>query len=185
MEHADSLFAVYHQEKDLQNGLRDLAQIGIAPSNVVAIRSRQLSSQGFKYERFAELKEGLLLGSLLGAVAGTAAGVLFDKLPLFNSAALDSFDIALICAASGLVIGAAIGALVGFGSPERTALLYARHLNDGEILVSIHFTTPEHCQKAGNVLRQTGAFEIQPKHEADVLAHIGRHWYRDPNYHSA
>ncbi|MEI9976216.1 MAG: hypothetical protein WDO73_31720 [Ignavibacteriota bacterium] len=114
---------------------------------------------------------GAALGAAIGALVGGAMAWFISTQPVTIPALGPLVSAGPILAAmAGAGVGGALGWIVGLlaGSrlTEYVAKRYAGRVRRGGILLSVHCDSPEWCDRAKKVLKDTGARDISAAAEA-------------------
>ncbi len=117
------------------------------------------------YSNDTKAPEGAALGGALGLLAGGVIGYL--KLPLlpwlwnelWQLQQLNPFLTMLAGAGAGVLIGMISGGLLGIVVPEHTIHIADTPRGSGSFLLSVHCEDSDWCNRAEDILEQTGAKE--------------------------
>lgn len=115
---------------------------------------------------------GSLIGGALGFLAGIGALMIPGIGPLVAAGPVMSL---LAGMGVGGAVGGVTGALVGLGIPEYEAKRYEGMIARGGVLISVHCRNHNLADRASEVLRRTGAHDVDSRSESSADDSGG--WY--------
>jgi len=172
-----SVFGIYRNRMDAENGVDALIGAGLPPVDISALLPQSVSTREFAHEKHTKAPEGATTGAVTGGAIGGTLGLLTGigalAIPgLGPFIAAGPIMTTLAGLGAGGAVGTLVGALSGMGIPEYEAKRYEGRVKDGGILVSVHCDTPHEIETAKEVLERTGAQDIatagEVREERDV-----------------
>jgi uncharacterized membrane protein len=169
-------FGIFKNLSEVRSARLILNSLGFANSDIAVLYPSRKGPQDFEQRRQMIIKKGALIGSAVGGVVFFvisifmtaqmgALGALASINPPPNLWALMTLNVVGLF--SGLILGAAAGAMVGMGIPERAARRYGDYVDAGGILMSVHVEDAEKAHAAQAVLERTGAQDVNLLKETD------------------
>jgi Protein of unknown function (DUF3341) len=157
-----SVIGIYSDRTTVSDAVSVLHKAGYRPTDVSVMSSENAGTKDFAHERHTRASEGAAKGAVIGALLGAALAWLASTqaatVPGFAPlAAAGPVLAALAGAGAGGAVGWILGLLAGMRLSEYVALRYAGRIRHGGILLSVHCDSPEWCDKAKKVLKDTGA----------------------------
>lgn len=142
-----------------------LQQAGFSGNELSVLLPDQSGTRDFAHENNTKAPEGAVAGAGTGGVVGGTLGVLAGigalAIPGVGPLiAAGPIMAALSGAAAGAVVGGLGGALVGLGIPEIEAKQYETKVKDGNILLSVHVNSSQSRDRAKDIMKQFGAYDI-------------------------
>ena len=125
----------------------------------------QQGTRDFAHEKHTKAPEGTTTGAAAGGTIGGTLGLLAGIGALAIPGvgpfiAAGPIMATLAGVGVGGAVGGLVGALVGMGIPEYEAKRYEGRVKDGGVLLSAHCDTSDEIRLAKDVLKQTGAEDI-------------------------
>ena len=171
------LIAAFEDRTAAEQAVDDLEQVGFSPDEVGmvirgsdAVRGGMISdAQGTKDGKGA--LTGMATGAGIGAILGAAAGFLIPGVGPIVVAGI--FSMAFGGAIAGAAIGGIFGALTGLGVSEEEARYYETAFNAGHAIVAVRCANDvsNRCQRAGEILRRHGGYDLQTRPDNPVPTH--------------
>lgn len=169
MEQSKAAFGIFKNNGEVRTARLILNSLGFTNSDIAILYPPHLGPQDFSQHQRNEVKHGAMIGAAIGGVLLFAAGV-------FLSARMSAIDLAtsspnnpqfyqlivlgLVGLISGIILGAACGALAGIGIPERAGNRYGDYVDAGGILMSVHVDDANKAQAAQEILQRAGAQDV-------------------------
>lgn len=180
----NATFAAFKSQTDVDEAIRALRSEGFAHDEVSVLLPDHPGDKDFaasdnvtRVAQGAEVGGGL--GFLMGGSAGLLAGLEAFRVPFLNTEfALNPLFGAVIGAMFGLLFGAGSGALVGIGTPAFAGDRYARYLEDGGIVVSVHIEDAGRRAKAMDILERCGGTDLAAVNETEAWETVHSHSLR-------
>lgn len=172
METHTATFGVFYNSSQVQTALNLLRQFGFQNTHITVLYPDQEGAQDFAQVQKPQWKKGALIGAGVGAIVVFAlalfiAGKFFTSTtnPLFFG--VSETTVLFASLALGAIAGAAVGTLVGIGTPSPAAKRYGRYLHVGGILMSVRSDKRELATKAHEALELAGGQDIHALNEDD------------------
>lgn len=151
----------------------ELQRAGFVGADISVLFPDNTGTKDFAHEQHTKAPEGAatgagaggVVGGTLGLLAGIGALAIPGVGPLIAAGPIMA---ALSGAAAGAVVGGLSGALIGLGIPEIEAKQYEGKLREGNILLSVHVDTGGERDRAKDVLKANGAYDIVTVSHAKV-----------------
>jgi hypothetical protein len=167
----NAVFAIFFNEAQVEHALKDLRGAGFLPSEVSLLTPDHPGDQSFSSDQVTRIALGAEVGGGLGLFMGASAGLLAGLeamwLPFMDGIHIHPVVGAFVGAVCGGLFGAGSGALVGIGTPGAPSDRYARYLEDGGILLSVHTENKERCETATKILEICGGSDLAVVNEID------------------
>jgi hypothetical protein len=151
---------VFTDRADMDRARDELMRAGFRQEDVATTTPDGANEMELKIERKGLLfKGGAEFGGIVGGVIGLLIGTLLGSgavsawPPLLGGGAVGATVGALI----GLVVGACLGALIGWGMAADTDSFYARELQSGRCLMTVHGGQPT---TAADIMRRNRAARV-------------------------
>lgn len=160
-----SVYGIFSTRAALEPALQNLQRAGFRPQDISVLLPENLGNKDLVTSKETKSPEGAATGGVTGGVLGGALGWLVGAGALAIPG-LGPFIAAgpIMAALAGLGAGAAIGGvaggLIGMGMPEFEAKRYEGRVKSGGILMSIHCDDSNWCDRAEQILRESGATDI-------------------------
>lgn len=171
-----AVFGIYKSGVQAERSVDRLIAAGFSNNDISVLLPDNQSSKEFAHEKNTKAPEGTTAGVATGGAVGGTLGLLAGVGAL-SIPGLGPFIAAgpIMGALAGLGVGGAvgglIGALVGMGIPEYEAKRYEGRIKAGGVLLSVHCDTSEEVSRAKDLLKQTGAEDINSTGEKSVSTH--------------
>jgi hypothetical protein len=154
-----------------------LRSAGFSDNDISVLFPDKGSTRDFAHKKATKMPEGATVGASTGGVVGGTIGLLAG-IGALAIPGLGPFIAAgpIMAALSGGAIGAGVGgltgALVGLGIPEYEAKRYEGKVKEGGILISVHSESNDETNRAKNIFKEEGAYDISSTGEthSDVKA---------------
>jgi hypothetical protein len=170
-----AVFGLYPDETELVEAIEELKRAGFRATDLSMLLPENLGSKDIGHEQHTKAPEGAVAGGVAGAVIGGALAWLGSEgviaLPLVSADALGAAGLAMaILAGVGAfgLLGASLGAFVGWFSPEYEAKRYVGRIRSGGVLLSVHCDNADWRLQAKKAMRHTGARGIASAKESDA-----------------
>ena len=166
-----SVIGVYEDRTTVSDAIAVLHNAGYRATDIAVLSSDNPGSKDFAHEKHTKAPQGAATGSAVGAAAG-AAVAWFVSIQTVTATvgfaplvAAGPVVAALAGAGAGGALGWVVGWLAGLRLPEYLAKRYAGRVRRGGILLSVHCDSPEWCDRAKKMLKDTGARDISSASE--------------------
>ena len=165
-----AVFGIYPSRAAADEAVEHLRMAGFRNTDVSILIPDNPGTKDLAHERNSKAPEGATAGAVSGGIAGGVLGWL-TGIGALAIPGLGPFLAAgpIVAALAGLgavgTVGGIIGALAGFGVPEYEAKRYEGRIREGGILLSVHCDNSDWVKRAKDVLRDTGAQEIDAASE--------------------
>lgn len=171
-------FGVFRRRVELQTAKTKLMESGFDSSVISVLHPSHPGAKDFPSRQKSNIKNGAIIGAALGGLVFFVLGVMLS----LRTAPITAFDLpdflnsplALIATGvlGGLLFGAAAGALVGIGTPQRAELRYGDYVDAGGMLLSVHVKDADEALKAQTILESAGAEDINLLEESHAWESI-------------
>jgi hypothetical protein len=162
MNSKDATFAIYRNEEEIKLAIQSFLQLGFDRSELWAFQSKLHGAKDFSQVQKYQFKKGAFIGAVFGVLVGAFAMLARGEL------VANHWTLMILGVFAGGVLGAAIGTLVGIGTPDPAAKRYGQYLQSGGILLSVHSENPKQILQAQEILRTTGGQDIQLINELET-----------------
>jgi len=159
-----AVFGLYPDETEVVEAIEELKRSGFRTTDLSILLPENLGSKDIGHEKHTKAPEGAVAGGIAGAVIGGALGWVLSagviSIPFAGADALISAgSVMAILAGIGAfsVLGAILGGLAGWFSPEYEAKRYDGRIRTGGVLLSVHCDNADWRLRAKETLRHTGA----------------------------
>lgn len=171
-----SVFGIYSNRATLSEALNTLKKSGYRAADLSVLSSDDQGSKDFAHVKQNKALHGAALGAVAGAVVGAALAWFISTQPVIINALAPLVTAGPVFAAmAGAGLGGALGWIVGLVAGSRlteyVAKRFAGRILNGGILLSVHCDSPEWCDRAKKILRDTGARDISSA--AETVADYG------------
>ena len=165
-----AVLGIYTSASQAERAVDHLLAAGFTHSAVSVLLPEREGAQVVAYQNTTKAPEGAATGVTAGGVVGGTLGLLAGLGALAIPGvgpplAAGPLMAALAGLGVGNTVGGLVGTLVGLGIPEIEAKRYEGHIQNGGTLLSVHCTTPEQVEAAGDALNATGAQDISTADE--------------------
>ena len=168
------VFGIYESRSAVESAIRGFKDAGFSGSEISVILPEKRGSKEMvnetdaKAPQSATVAPGTGIGGALEWLVGLGAMTLPGLGPVIAVGPL----VAALAAVGGTGASASFaGLLVALGMSEVDARQYEQQLQKGEVLVAIRCQSPEHCQRAKEIMEIT---------RADHIAYAGES-FNEPN----
>lgn len=164
-------FGIYADQVSVGEAVDALKRAGFRNTDISVLFPENVGTKDFAHEKHTKAPEGAVVGAGTGAIIGGALGWLAG-IGALAIPGIGPFIAAgpIVAALSGIgaagAVGGIAGALVGVGIPEYEAKRYEGRIRSGGILLSVHCDNSDWVKRALEVLRETGAADIDTSSEA-------------------
>lgn len=177
-EEHSAVFGMYLNREEAENAKVQLINEGFSYEDVSMLAPQPWGRKDFVYHQRTTIQEGAIIGGIfglviMGFVAFLMTGDGLNEMQLTTATGAQSGSNAwilpsLIGCAIGLVLGGAIGALVGIGVPKAAAKRYGFYLKEGAVILAVKADTNQEREVADRVFFQTGAEDVSKLHESEI-----------------
>lgn len=157
-----AVFGIYSTHEQVAAAAERMRTDGFRTADISVLCSDSAGTKDLALQRNSKTLPGAAKGGIIGIIVGGAiawvlgAGIL--AIPALQPLLAAGPVLALLSGAgAGAIIGGAIGALAGSGTPQYQARRYQGRNRKGGILFSVHSDSPNWTRKAKTALEQTGA----------------------------
>ncbi len=179
MKHAMSACGMYASRRVAQDSIDLLKQDGFTMSEISILTRRKAGPQNFVHGQKTKIHDGAIVGAVIGFVVLGLLGFVLSYYTMsepsaINSTAVSNFSTKLLILDTilgfsvGAFIGAAAGALAGIGIPQMVNSRYGFYLQQGGLLIAVHAKSDEEKNKIIDILKKTGAQDINPLYDAEL-----------------
>jgi hypothetical protein len=173
-----SVYAIYPNRGALEAAVEKLRIAGFRSSDISVLFPTPDTTKEFAHTNETKAPEGATVGGSSGAVLGGTLGWLVGigavAIPGAGPFIAAGPIMSLLAGAGvGAAVGGLTGALIGMGIPEFEAKRYEGRIKKGGILLSVHCDDSEWCDKAKELLEDTGAESISWSSEASADVETG------------
>lgn len=166
-----SVIGIYEDRTTVSDVIGVLHKAGYRAADISVLSSENQGSKDFAHEKHTKAPAGAGIGAAVGAVVGAALAWFVSNQtvtitgmgPLVAAGPLLA---ALAGAGAGGALGWIVGLLAGLRLTEYVAKRYAGRIRRGGVLLSVHCDSPEWCERAKKILKDTGARDISSASEA-------------------
>ncbi len=166
MTHKKATFGIYRSKEDVSSGVALLARGGFGEARATVLFPDHNGDQDFpnvqKNEVFKYARVGSVIGAFLFlifvffAMSGLISFISLGDLPMWKRVLAATASLF-----AGGVVGAACGALVGIGTPNKAARRYGQYVEAGGILLSVQTENPDEQKRVEKLLEESGAEDIR------------------------
>ena len=169
MNNSKAAFGIFRNLGEVRAARSILNSMGFANADIAVLYPPHKGAQDFPQRQQNSVKKGAIIGAAIG-------GIILFVVSVFLTAQMNSvtslnsiyspprfselMTLSLVGLFSGLILGAACGALAGAGIPERAGRRYGDYVDAGGILMSVHVDDAEKAHTAQVVLEHSGAQDI-------------------------
>jgi hypothetical protein len=169
----ESVVGLVTSRASAEQVVAELQRAGFAGTDISVLFPDSAGTKDFAHEQHTKAPEGAatgagaggVVGGTLGLLAGIGALAIPGVGPLIAAGPIMA---ALSGAAAGAVVGGLSGALIGLGIPEIEAKQYEGKLKEGNILLSVHVDNSAERDRAKDLLKANGAYDIVTVDNAKV-----------------
>lgn len=168
--HHTATFGIYRTRAQINRALSLLNTSGLGRERISMLFPDHIGDQDFaqvqKSEALKYAKFGGLTGIIVASTVSTlmAIGVLGGEGSMFGDTTRFSTGIRLmlVCggAFAGLILGTAVGAMVGIGTPKRAGRRHGQYVHAGGILLSFRSLSDKEVNQVENIFEKSGAQDI-------------------------
>jgi hypothetical protein len=160
-----SVIGIYSNRSTVSEALNILTKGGYRAADISVLSSDDQGSKDFAHVKQNKALHGAAIGAAAGAVVGAALAWFISTQPVIITALGPLVTAGPVLAAvagagAGGALGWIFGLLAGMRLTEYVAKRFAGRLRNGGILLSVHCDSPEWCDRAKKMLRDTGARDI-------------------------
>jgi hypothetical protein len=161
-----AVFGIYRGKSEIKVAKSELKSLGFPSADISILYPPHPGAQDFPQRQKSNVGKGALIGAIIGGVTllVIASLVNSDLIPSQDLHAATgvggSLLLSIVGILSGIGIGAACGALVGIGTPERAGQRYGDYVGAGGILMSVQVNNGDQEHQVKEVLDRTGAQDI-------------------------
>lgn len=171
MKRNTSVIGIYEDRTTVSDALDVLHKAGYRATDTSVLSSDNQGSKDFAHERHTKATLGAATGAAAGAAVGAAVAWFVAVHPLAIAGlgplvAAGPVVAAFAGGGAGGALGWIAGLLAGLRRSEYVAKRYAGRIRRGGILLSVHCDSPEWCDRAMQMLRDTGARNISSASES-------------------
>lgn len=168
-----SVYGLFNTYGEVEFAVDRLRSEGFRNTDISALFPHNEGSKDFAHQKNTKAPEGAAAGggtgALLGGTLGWLAGIGALAIPGVGPFIAAGPIMALLAGAgAGAALGGITGALVGLGLPEYEAKRFAGRISKGGILLSVHCDNGDWTKKAKDILKDSGAEEIDSSGEASA-----------------
>ena len=166
-----SVMGIYPDRITVSEGVNVLTKAGYRATDISVLAADNPGSKDFAHQRRSKAWEGAAMGAAVGALVGAALAWFLSTQPVTFTglswlAGVGPVLAAVAGAGAGGTLGWIVGLLMGLRFTEYVARRFAGRIRNGGILLSVHCDSPEWCDRARKVLKDTGARDISSAPEA-------------------
>lgn len=168
-----AVYGIYPNRKMVEKAVEELRDAGFRHADISMLFAADENTKELTVEEESQVREKASRGGGTGAVIGSTLGLLTGigtiAIPGIGPfIAAGPIMTVLAGAGAGGLFGGITGALVGVDIPEYEAKHYERRLKEGGILLSVHADDRDWKNKGKDILKKTGAEDIEAKPESSV-----------------
>lgn len=166
-----AVFGIYKRRGQVEEAVDILRQSGFRNTDISVLFPFNEGTKDFAVEKGTKAPEGATTGAGSGAVIGGALGWLAGigalAIPGVGPLIAAGPIMGLLAGVGvGGAVGTILGALIGMGIPEYEAKRYEGRIKEGGILLSVHCDSSDWVKRAKDLLKDTGAEDIDSTGEA-------------------
>ena len=173
MRRNTSVIGIYENRTTVSDATGVLQKAGYRATDIAVLSADNQGSKDFAHEKHTQALQQAAVGAAAVAVLG-AGLAWFLSTQAVNFATIGPLVAAgpvvaaLAGAGAGGALGWILGLLAGMRASEYVARRYAGRVRHGGILLSVHCDSPEWCDRAKQILNNTGARNISYASEASA-----------------
>lgn len=154
-------FGIFRRRSEVSAAKAALSANGFSRSDISVLYPSHPGAKDFPSRQKSTVRTGAMMGAAIGGLIFFLIGVAVSlRNPIISESLLGQMLFVIAGFIGGAIFGAAAGALVGIGTPQRAELRYGDYVDAGGILMSVHVDNAEQADKAQKTLEQTGAQDI-------------------------
>jgi hypothetical protein len=166
-----AVFGLYRRRSQVEEAVDILRQEGFRNTDISVLFPVNEGTKDFAAEKNTKAPEGATTGAgsgaVIGGVLGWLAGIGTLAIPGVGPLIAAGPIMGLLAGVGvGGAVGTILGALIGMGIPEYEAKRYEGRIKEGGILLSVHCDSSDWVKRAKELLKQTGAEDIDSAGEA-------------------
>jgi len=188
-----SVFGIYPDRPSVEEAVEALRAAGFRGADISVLFQENQGTKDFAHEKNTKAPEGSVAGGIVGGISGGVLGWLtgIGALAIPGLGPLIAAG-PIVAALAGVgavgAVGGVIGALAGMGVPEYEAKRFEGRIKQGGILMSVHCDNDDWVKRARDLLRRTGAEDIDWTSESSAdffvsdkpMPRVRRAGYLDP-----
>jgi hypothetical protein len=160
-----AVFGMYPDRLSVDEAAEALRAAGFRGTDISALFQENQGTKDFAHEKSTKAPEGAaaggIAGGLSGGVLGWLTGVGALAIPGLGPLIAAGPVVAALAGVGAVgAVGGIIGALAGLGVPEYEAKRFEGRVKRGGVLMSVHCDNRDWVKRARDLLRQTGAEDI-------------------------
>jgi len=128
------LIAVFNSPPHATNAVQRLKDRGVPAAAISTVVADSVAGQAMLQTERSHAADGAAKGSAVGAGAGASAAIAAAALGVLATGPL---GVAIAAAGAGAAAGGLLGALMGFGIPEKDGELLVDRFTQGAVMVAI------------------------------------------------
>jgi hypothetical protein len=168
-----AVFGIYPDRPSVEQAVEDLRAAGFRLTDVSVLFQDNQGTKDFAHEKNTKAPEGATTGGILGGISGGVLGWLTGigalAIPGLGPLIAAGPIVAALAGVGAMgAMGGIIGGLAGMGVPEYEAKRFEGRIKQGGILMSVHCDDDHWVKRAKDVLRQTGAENIDSETESSA-----------------
>lgn len=165
MAKSESVIGLVTSRMTAERLVSELQRSGFVGNDISVLFPDDRGSKDFAHEQHTKAPEGAATGASAGGVVGGTLGLLAGigalAIPGVGPLiAAGPIMAALSGVAAGAIVGGLSGALIGLGIPEIEAKQYEGKLKEGNLLLSVHVDNTAERDRAKELLKEFGAYDI-------------------------
>lgn len=170
MKTKKATFAIYKNKAEIRTAIKSLLRLGFKDRSLAVMQPVLHGAKDFPQVQKNQLTNGAVFGAILGAFIAGGLYLFFGSDMNSHSVGVDTTAFRGTVAAAvaillGAIAGAASGALVGIGTPDRLGKRYGQYMHSGGILLSVESDSDEQAKRAEEILMATGGQDVHVANE--------------------
>jgi hypothetical protein len=165
-ESSKAVFGIYRGKSEIKVAKSELKNLGFSNAGISILYPPHPGAQDFPQRQKSNVGRGALIGAIVGGVTLIVVAILVNSNQIHAEdinvglSLGDSVILSILGVFCGVGIGAACGALVGIGIPQRAGYRFGDYVGAGGILMSVHVNDLDQEHQVKEVLERTGAQDI-------------------------
>jgi len=168
-----SVFGVYPDRPAVEDAIDALRAAGFRSADISVLFQENQGTKDFAHKKNTKVPEGATAGGIFGGITGGVLGWLTSvgllAIPGLSPLVVAGPILSALAGAGAMgAVGGIIGGLAGLGVPEYEAKRFEGRIKQGCVLMSVHCDNDDWVKRARNLLRQTGAEDIDWARESSA-----------------
>ncbi len=160
-----SVFGIYPDRLSVEEAVEALRAAGFRGTDISVLFQENQGTKDFAHEKSTKAPEGAAAGGIVGGITGGVLGWLTGigalAIPGLGPLVAAGPIVASLAGVGAVgALGGIVGGLAGVGVPEYEAKRFEGRVKQGGVLMSVHCDNEDWIKRARDLLRRTGAEDI-------------------------